>query len=355
MSDESRTEDTPDEEKPAEEALSEETLSEETGTPDFPEIPEADEPPYPEGYKSGTVALVGRPNAGKSTLMNALLPEKLAIVSSKPQTTRNRLVGILSEDEGQMVFYDTPGVHKPHHRMNRQMIKSAQEALNEADVVCLLVDVSQSHGGGDEYMLQWLESTDAPKIALLNKIDMVKKPSLLPRMALYGDTGQFEEIVPISALKHQGLDVVRDLLWGYLPEGEPIFDPELLTVHPERFLAAEIVREKVLERTHEELPYSTAVVVDQWEEREERDDGSGGHLVVIHASILVERPGQKKILIGAGGRTIKAIGTEARHELERFLDSRVYLDLHVKLEKDWRENQRVLDRLEAAPYAVGLE
>lgn len=351
--------------------------------------------------KSGTVALVGRPNAGKSTLLNQILPEKLAIVSDKPQTTRNRLVGIHTDpDRGQIVFYDTPGVHKPQHEMNRQMIKSAQEALYDADVVCLLVDASVQHGGGDEYMLQWLETSDAPKILLLNKIDKMRKPALLPRMALYDDTNLFAEIVPISALKNDGTDVVLDLLWQMLPEAEPRYDPDLLTVHPERFLAAERIREKVLERTEEELPYSTAVVIDSWEEKgpgddeddasgddaddgdvdeapqggmtpeeitaalrgdaapellDDEDDEAGPGLIVIHASILVERPGQKKIVIGAKGRTIKSIGMAARRDLEDYLGCRVYLDLNVRLEPKWRENPRILAELEKAPYAVGLD
>ena len=209
----------------------------------------------------GTVALVGRPNAGKSTLMNRLLPEKLAIVSSKPQTTRNRLVGILSEPRGQIVFYDTPGVHKPQHRMNRSMIKAAQEALNEADIICLLVDASESFGRGDEFMLSWIGDSKSPKILVLNKIDRIPKPKLLPRIARYADTGLFDEIIPISALKKDGTDLVLDTLWRYLPEGEAAYDPELLTVHPERFLVAERIREKVLTQTGDELPFSTAVVI----------------------------------------------------------------------------------------------
>lgn len=296
--------------------------------------------------RSGTVTFVGRPNAGKSTLMNLLLEEKLAIVSSKPQTTRNRLVGILSGARGQMVFYDTPGVHKPQHRMNRAMIKAAQEALNEADVLCLLVDASQPFGGGDEFMLSWIRSATAPKILLLNKIDKVEKTSLLPRIARYAETGLFAEIVPISALRADGTDLVLDTLWSYLPEGEAAYDPELLTVHPERFLVAERIREKVLLQTGDELPFSTAVVIEAWEEK--------GELVVIHASILAERDGQKKILVGSKGQKIKAIGAAARADLEEYLDCRVYLDLKVKVERNWRENKRILTELDRDVYAAGL-
>ena len=297
-----------------------------------------------EGRLCGTVALVGRPNAGKSTLMNQLLPEKLAIVSPKPQTTRNRLVGILSDERGQMVFYDTPGVHKPQHRMNREMIKSAQEALLDADVVCLLVDVSEPHGRGDAFMLEWISRVEVPKLVLLNKIDRIDKLAVLPRISTYAETGAFEEIVPISARDRDGTDLVLDLLWQRLPSGPPIYDPELLTVHPERFLVAERIREKVLEQTGDELPFATAVVIDDWQEK-------GDGLVVIHASILAERQGQKKILVGAGGRQVKAIGSAARRDLEEYLQQKVFLDLKVKVERDWRENRRVLDHLDRQVYA----
>jgi len=299
------------------------------------------------GTRAGTVALVGRPNAGKSTLMNRLLGEKVAIVSDKPQTTRQRLVGILSEPRGQMVFYDTPGVHRPQHQMNRRMVKAAQEALNDADAVCLLVDVSQPHGSGDAFMLEWVCQVTTPKLVLLNKIDLVAKPSLLPRMALYGEAG-LDRIVPISALSGDGTDRLVDMLWRLLPAGPPAYDPELLTIHPERFLASERIREKILERTREELPFSIAVVIDDWQERE-------GDLVAIYASILTERSGQRSILLGAGGQRIKAIGTAARLDLEGFLERRVYLDLRVRVEKSWRENARILSRLDRAPFDVTLD
>ncbi|MCP3961723.1 MAG: GTPase Era [bacterium] len=297
-----------------------------------------------EPYRAGCVALVGRPNAGKSTLMNLLLREKVAIVSDKPQTTRNRLVGILSELRGQMVFYDTPGVHRPKHRMNRRMVKAAQEALNDADAVCLLVDVSKHYGRGDAFMLEWLENAEAPKIVLLNKIDLIDKRRLLPRIAIYAEHG-FEEIVPISAQQADGTDRLLEILWRLLPEGEPLYDPELLTIHPERFLVAERIREKVLERTRDELPFSVAVTIDAWEQR-------AGDLVAIHASILAERTSQKKILLGAGGRQIKAIGIAARRDLEDFLEQRVFLDLTVRVAREWRENTRILSQLDRAPFDI---
>ncbi len=296
------------------------------------------------GPKSGTVALVGRPNAGKSTLMNQLLKEKLAIVSDKPQTTRHRLVGILSEAQGQIVFYDTPGVHRPQHQMNRNMVKAAQEALNDADVVCLLVDVSQKPGGGDAFMLEWVAQVTSPKIVVLNKVDLVDKKDLLPRIAMYAEKG-FDTIIPISALRNDGCERVLEEIWPHLSDGEAIYDPELLSIHPERFLVAERIREKVLLQTRDELPFSIAVVIEGWEER------SAG-LIAIYASILTERDGQKKIVIGAKGRGIKSIGTAARHDLEAYLGCRVFLDLKVRVEKDWRENRRILSDLDRAPYEV---
>ncbi|HEX7185376.1 MAG TPA: GTPase Era [Thermoanaerobaculia bacterium] len=291
--------------------------------------------------KAGTVALVGRPNAGKSTLMNHLLAEKVAIVSDKPQTTRHRLVGILSTERGQMVFYDTPGVHKPLHRLNRQMVRYALDALNDADIICLLVDVAQKPGSGDAYMLDLVGKAREPRVLVLNKIDLVRdKKQLLPRIERYAQSGLFAEIVPVSALTGDGGERLLEVLWDKLPEGEPLFDPELLTIHPERFLAAERIREKVLELTSEELPFSTAVVIERWEEEAEKD------LIRIYATILVERPGQKKIVVGRQGQMIKSIGTAARLDLEQFLERRVYLDLHVRVEPGWREDRALLATLD---------
>ncbi len=301
--------------------------------------------------RSGTVALVGRPNAGKSTLMNRLLAEKVAIVSDKPQTTRHRLVGILSQKRGQMVFYDTPGVHRPLHRMNRQMVNYALEALDEADVVCHLVDASQAHGAGERYMLDLVRESSGPKVLALNKVDLVTKPTLLPRMEQYAQEEVFAEIVPISALTGDGTEILLELLWDLLPEGEPLYDADLLTVHPERFLATERIREKVLAKTRDELPYTTAVVIDHWEEIDAEGERPG--LVRIFASVLVERPGQRKILVGKSGKTIKHIGTAARLDLERFLERPVYLDLRVRLEPGWRESRRLLMQLDRDFFGFG--
>ena len=290
--------------------------------------------------KSGTVALVGRPNAGKSTLLNHLIAEKVAIVSDKPQTTRHRIIGILSAERGQIVFFDTPGVHKPLHQMNRQMMQHAHDALADADVVCLLNDASRPFGRGEAYLREMVSKVGAPKIVLLNKIDLVSKPRLLPRIEEYATGGAFDEILPVSALTGEGCDRLLDLLWERLPAGPPLYDPELYTIHPERFLALETVREKVLLRTRDELPFSSAVTLEKWEELPERG------LVRLFVSILVERPGQKRIVIGKGGSNLKAIGTAARQEIERLLGRKVYLELHVKVAPRWREDPRILADLD---------
>lgn len=286
--------------------------------------------------KAGTVALIGRPNAGKSTLSNRLLGERLSIVSDKPQTTRHRMVGILSREEGQIVFFDTPGMHRPMHRMNREMVREAANALGEADIVCLLCDISQPFGKGDAYLLDLVAKAKQPKIALLNKIDLVKKNRLLPMLERYGKEGIFEAIIPISAETGDGCEDLLLQLFKMLPEGEPLYDPELLTIHPERFLVAERIREKVLRETRNELPFSTAVLLERWE------DPGPEKALRIHAALLVERESQKKILIGHRGDMVKTIGTAARHDLEEFLGRKVFLDLRIRTEEDWRENPRII-------------
>jgi GTP-binding protein Era len=240
-----------------------------------------------------------------------------------------------------MVFYDTPGIHKPLHRLNRQMVRYALDAMNDADVSCLLVDVTEKFGHGDAYVLDLAGKAKEPRVLVLNKADRVKKPGLLPRMDQYAKTGLFAEIVPISAQTGENCDRLLDLLWGLLPEGEPMFDPELLTIHPERFLVTERIREKVLELTTDELPFSTAVVLERWEEPPTEKD-----ILRIYASILVDRPGQKGIVVGRQGSMIKAIGTAARLDLEEYLGRRVYLELNVRLEPDWREDQALLAQID---------
>ena len=294
-----------------------------------------------ESRRSGTVALVGRPNAGKSTLMNRMLGEKLAIVSDKPQTTRHRLIGILSTERGQMVFHDTPGLHRPLHRLNRRMVHAASAALKEADVVCLLRDAATPFGRGDAYALDLVAAAaerGRSMFCLLNKIDLIAKPRLLPEIERYAGRAVFQEIVPVSALTGDGVDELLELLWSHLPPGEPRHDPELLTVHTERFLVAEMIREKVLEQTRDELPFTTAVVIEDWEDGEKRTD--------LLASILVDRESHKGIVVGRGGKRIKEIGTAAREDLQKFLERRVYLELRVRTEPGWREDAAVLSRLE---------
>jgi GTP-binding protein Era len=288
--------------------------------------------------RAGIVTLVGRPNAGKSTLLNRLLGEKLAIVSDRPQTTRHRLVGILTEPRGQLVLLDTPGVHRPLHRMNLRMVREATDSLSEADAVCMIVDASQPFGGGDRYLLELVSRSPAAKVVALNKIDLVRKPSLLPRIAIYAEGGGFGDIVPVSARNGDGVDRLLEVLWGLMPAGEPLYDTELLTVHPERFLVAERIREKLLHHTRDELPFTTAVLIEDWQESDT--------LLRLHATILVERAGQKKIVVGKGGSMLKKIGQAARLDLEEYLDKRVYLELFVRHEPDWRENRRLLARLD---------
>ena len=291
--------------------------------------------------KSGIVALVGRPNAGKSTLLNRILGQKVSIVSAKPQTTRNRIVGILNEPRGQIAFLDTPGIHKPLHKLNVRMMDHVRSSLAEADVAALIVDATEAFGSGDRYAIDLLkEAAGGKRFAILNKIDRLKKEKLLPMMQQYSDTGLFDEIVPISAANGEGVPELIDLLFETVGTGEPHYSREDYTTQPERFFAAEIVREKVLQHTEEELPYTTAVSVDRWEEEEEKN------LIKIYATIVVERESQKPIVIGKRAEMVKRIGTEARQELESILGAKVFLDLHVAVHERWREDERFLGELE---------
>jgi len=288
--------------------------------------------------KAGFVALVGRPNAGKSTLLNRLVQQKLAIVSDKPQTTRNRIVGVRQYDEGQVVYVDTPGVHKPLHRLNVRMVDAALGTLAEVDLVAVVVDATESSGGGDRFLLDVVKRSRTPRILVLNKVDAVDKPALLPRLVEYEKEG-FEDLVPVSALTGENIDRLEQVLLKHLPDGDAIYPEDHLTDQPERFFVAELVREQVLQQTRDELPFSTAVVVDKFEE----PDAKG--LMRLYCTILVERESQKPILVGKGGARIKAIGTGARRELEAFFDAKVFLDLHVKVKEGWREDERTLDSL----------
>lgn len=288
----------------------------------------------------GIVALVGRPNAGKSTLLNRILGHKVSIVSEKPQTTRNRIVGILNHARGQIAFLDTPGIHRPLHKLNVRMMDHVRSAFAEADVIALIVDASEPFGKGDEYVIEMLRETEGTRFAILNKIDRLKKNRLLPLIQQYNDFGLFEEIIPISAATGDGVESLIGVLFDRMPPGTPRYPSEDFTTQPERFFAAEIIREKVLRNTSEELPYTTAVSVDRFEEDEAKN------LIKIFATVIVERESQKPIVIGKQGTMVKKIGTEARVELESILGAKVFLDLHVGVHEKWREDERFLGELE---------
>ena len=290
--------------------------------------------------KAGFVSLIGRPNAGKSTLLNRLVGQKIAIVSDKPQTTRHRILGVKNGAGGQMVFIDTPGIHKPVHRMNQRMVDTAIAALRDVDVAVLVVDATVRPGSGDRFVLDTLRRERAAAILALNKIDVLQKSRLLPLIDQYAERQEFRAIVPISAQTGDGVNRLEQEILQSLPEGEPLYPDEYLTDQTQRTLSAELIREKVLSHTREELPYTTAVVIDQFEEP--TDDQP---VTRIFASILVDRESQKPIVVGKGGDMIKRIGTEARRELEEMLGGRVYLDLHVKVREDWRDDERLLDEL----------
>lgn len=293
------------------------------------------------GQRFGVVALVGRPNAGKSTILNRILGQKVSIVSDKPQTTRNRIVGILNEPRGQIMFLDTPGIHRPLHKMNVRMMEHVRSSLSEADVAAVMIDASEPFGKGDQFVVEMLRKAEGPKrVVILNKIDLLKKNRLLPLIQQYHDFEIFDEIVPVSAANGEGVDRLVTLFMESIGEGAPRFPLDDFTTQPERFLAAEIVREKVLHHTSDELPYTTAVAVDRWEEEEERG------LIKIYATIVVERESQKPIVIGKGASMIKRIGTEARVELEQILGAKVFLDLHVAVHSQWRDDNRFLGELD---------
>jgi GTP-binding protein Era len=290
--------------------------------------------------KSGFVALIGRPNAGKSTLLNRLVGEKLAIVSDKPQTTRNRIIGVRTYPDAQVVYVDTPGVHRPLHRLNVRMLDAALDTLKDVDVITVVVDATDPPGGGDRFLMDVVRQARAPRVLALNKVDRLRKEALLPAIERYDRDVGFADIVPISALTGDNVDRLAQVLLAHLPEGEPLYPEDFLTDQPERFFVAEIVREQVLHHTRAELPFASAVVVDRFEEPE-----TPGGLLRLFCTILVERESQKPIVVGRGGAMVKAIGTAARRELERFFGAKVFLDLRVKVRADWREDERMLDSL----------
>jgi GTPase len=303
--------------------------------------------------KAGYVSIIGRPNAGKSTLLNRIVGEKIAIVSDKPQTTRTRILGTKNYPEqpaspqhpqgvpaGQIAFVDTPGIHRPLHRMNVRMVDAAVETLREVDAVVLVHDASTRAGHGDEFVSRLLGDVTVPVVLVLNKIDVVAKSALLPIIEQMRQWHAFTEIVPVSAATGDGVEALERLLLEKMPEGEALYPADFLTDQPQRVIVSETVREKVLHNTRDELPFSTAVAVDQYDE----PDRPGG-LLRVYCTILVETESQKPIVIGRAGSMIKKIGTEARKDLEAFFDCKVYLDLRVKVKPDWRDDERVLDDL----------
>jgi GTP-binding protein Era len=294
--------------------------------------------------KSGFVSLIGRPNAGKSSLLNRIIGEKLAIVSDKPQTTRTRITGVKNYPEGQAIFVDTPGIHRPLHRMNVRMVDAAVETLREVDVVGVVVDVSEGPGAGLRYLLDLVKDTRAKTILILNKIDLVKKHGLLPIIEQLSSQGDWHAIVPVSAFTGDNVAHLEQVILDALPEGEPLYPADYLTDQPERAMVGEMIREQVLRLTRDELPFSTAVLIDQFQEPTAED-----HMTRIWATILVERDSQKPIVIGRGGEMIKQIGTTARQEIEKFLNNRVFLDLRVAVKEQWREDERMLDQLGVKP------
>ncbi|MCL2877711.1 MAG: GTPase Era [Acidobacteria bacterium] len=292
--------------------------------------------------KSGSAVIIGRPNSGKSTLLNALVGQKISIVSDKPQTTRHRVLGVVTEARGQIVFLDTPGIHKPAYAMNRRMLQTVYDGLRDVDLAILMTDASTAFGSGENYALETVKKAGVPAILLLNKIDVIAKRRLLPVMQRYGEAYDFLEIIPVSALSGENLDVVRDKIFEHLPEGEPLYDAEYFTDRTERFLAGEFIREKILDRVREELPYACAVIIRRFDESRRETK----KLVRVEADILVEKRSQQGIVLGAGASQLKNIGVAARRDLEELLDCKVFLGLQVRTSPDWRNDEAVLDELE---------
>lgn len=291
------------------------------------------------GHKSGFVSILGRPNAGKSTLMNALVGQKVAIVADKPQTTRTAVQGVLTEEGVQIVFIDTPGIHRSDSSLNKRMMDAVRNSLEERDLLIFMVDASKAFGSDDERAISILRKDGPPVILAVNKVDTVKaKADLLPLMEEYSKRFDFAEYIPISAKKGDGLDTIRKAVFSRMPEGPQYFPEDHVTDQPARFLASELIREKVLLATRQEVPHATNVTIEQWEETPT--------IVRIYATIMVERDGQKAIIIGAKGSVLKQIGTQAREEMEALFGIRIYLDLHVKVEAGWREKAAYLNTVD---------
>ena len=288
-------------------------------------------------FKSGFIALIGRPNAGKSTLLNAILQTKVAIMSNKPQTTRNVIQGIKTTEHAQYIFIDTPGIHKPKHELGRQMSKSALNSAFGVDVVYFLADASKPYGRGDAFILENLKQMQIPVFLLLNKIDLLTKEELILALQSWQEVYEFSEIIPLSARKEDNLATLLQVTDQYLKEGTKYYPDDTISDHSDRFMIGELIREKVLHLTSEEIPHSVAVIIDELKWKKES--------IAIHATIYVERDSQKGIIIGKQGSLLKEVGTKAREEMEAMFGKKVYLELFVRVEKDWRNRQRILQRL----------
>ncbi|MDM5464218.1 MULTISPECIES: GTPase Era [Bacillus cereus group] len=287
------------------------------------------------GYKSGFVSIIGRPNVGKSTFLNRIIGQKIAIMSDKPQTTRNKIQGVYTENDSQVVFIDTPGIHKPKHKLGDFMVKMAQTTLKEVDIVLFMVNATEGYGRGEEFIIEKLQETKQPVFLVINKIDQVHPEQLLELIDQYRKLYEFSEIVPISALDGNNVEALIGAIKKYLPEGPQYYPDNQVTDHPERFIISELIREKVLHLTREEVPHSVAVVIDAIQKRE-------GGAVYINATIVVERASQKGIIIGKQGKMLKEVGKRARFDIEALLGSKVFLEVWVKVQKDWRNKMSQL-------------
>ncbi|MEC2076522.1 GTPase Era [Metabacillus fastidiosus] len=287
-------------------------------------------------YKSGFVSIIGRPNVGKSTFINRVIGQKIAIMSDKPQTTRNKIQGVYTTNDAQIIFIDTPGIHKPKHKLGDFMMKVAQNTLKEVDLVLFMINAEEGYGRGDEFIIERLKNTNTPVYLIINKIDKVHPDELLVLIDQYKQLYPFEEIIPISALEGNNIDTLLTQIESFLPEGPQYYPEDQVTDHPERFIIAELIREKVLHLTREEIPHSVAVVIDSIEKRE------NNHAVYVAATIIIERDSQKGIIIGKQGKMLKEVGQRARIDIEALLGSKVFLELWVKVQKDWRNKMSQL-------------